>query len=251
MSDDTRVDVCGRICNTGTPDADGIDWRVFGPDLAGWSGAPISLDLDEPTGQDRSVEISRSSPARTVIVPGRIKAPTQALAFAAYQVLSNKMPGRRREGELIVHEPIPKRLRVRQHGVPRLTYPRRARVNFELTLLALDPFKTALEPTVAALPAGGTVSLTNDGDEAAYVSIESTSAGTVWVRQDVSGAVMRSRDAVAPGVVFDAVSRTIGGGLAFPMVSPSQWLVVPAESTVGFTSLGSADADLTIFDTYS
>ena len=243
----TRVDIAGRSCNVG-PDDDGVDFHVFGPDLPGWSGPPADVELAEPTGAEGAVLLQDRAGARTVVVPGRVYAPTQELAWVAYGLLRTTMPGRRAFGDLVVHEPVPKRLRIKQGAVPRLTIPKGRRVTFELTLLALDPFKTALEATVVTIAPGGTEDVVNAGDEAAYVSVETTGAGTVWLQQDDSGAVMRSKDAVASGVLFDALAKTVTPSVQ--MLAPSQWLSVPADSTTPFTNLGTASLLLTVFDTY-
>jgi hypothetical protein len=85
--------------------------------------------------------------------------------------------------------------------------------------------------------------------------VKTTGAGTVRLRQNTSGAVMRTRIAVPSGTVFDAVERTVtspaGLDIYDAMASPSEWLEVPRESTAPVTNLGTAPVLLTVYDTYA
>jgi hypothetical protein len=246
MSDEAaRIDIGGVTFNQG-PDIDGVVWSCGG--ITGWHGSPTQVEVVDPTGSNGGVEVERRAPARSVVVPGSVWAPTQELAWEAHRVIANSMPGRMGAGVMDFYETVPKRLRIKQGVRPELPSPAAGTFEFLLTLLALDPFKTGLTPTVVTIAAGATEDVVNAGDEAAYVSVETTGAGTVWLRQDDSGAVMRSKAAVASGVVFDALTRTVTPSVQ--MLAPSQWLSLAAESTTPFTNLGTAPLLLTVFDTY-
>ena len=108
------------------------------------------------------------------------------------------------------------------------------------------------------LAAGETKTLTNAGTRAAFLTLTTTSAGSVQVRQNGSGQVLRTRSSVASGTVFDcfAQSVTTAGGLeVFPMGSPSEWLSIPggtvdAPAGTSVTNQGTASLDVSWYDTY-
>jgi len=74
------------------------------------------------------------------------------------------------------------------------------------------------------------------------------------VRQNGTGQILRTRTSVASGTTFDSASRrvtTAGGVDIFPMGTPSEWLSIPAASTVTLTNQGTAPLSAAWYDTYA
>lgn len=252
MTDAVRVDLFGIICNTGVPDGSGVQWNVASVD--GWSSPRVRQSIDYPTGRAGAIATFEQYGERVLRVSGDIVAPDQATAWAVYETLS-ALPGVGGSGPVAVYEATPKQVTVRQADQPELTDPVGGCLDFLLSLVAVEPFKRALSPTTASIAAGGSVSVTNNGTAPAFVSVTATSAGTVRVRQNSSGQVLRTRASVASGTVFDAVARTVktAGGVAVygVMDSPSEWLSIPRGSTVTLANQGSASVSVSFFDTYA
>ena len=252
MTDAVRVDLFGIACNTGVRDASGVEWNVAS--VEGWSSPRVRQSIDYSTGRSGAVALFEQYGERALRVSGDIVAPDQATAWAVYEALS-VMPGVGASGVVAVYESTPKQLVARQADQPEITDPVGGRLDFLLSLVAVEPFKRAISPTTASISAGGSVSVTNNGTAPAFVSVTATSAGSVRVRQNSSGQVLRTRASVASGTVFDAQSRTVrsSGGVAVygVMDSPSEWLSIPRLSTVTFANLGTADVDLSTFDTFA
>ncbi|WP_330473834.1 hypothetical protein [Terrabacter sp. C0L_2] len=190
-------------------------------------------------------------------VEGSAVAPDLASAWAAFNQL-NRMPGVGASGDLVVYENVPKSLRVRQGDVPRASAPRawnfKWAVDYQLTFVALDPFKRGATMHTQALAAGAAVSVTNDGNVAASLNFTTTGGGTVIVRQNGSGQILRTRTSVGSGTTLDGASRrvtTSGGVDIFPMGTPSEWLSIPALSTVTLTNQGTAPLSAAWYDTYA
>ena len=207
------------------------------------------------TGRPGSTLMTENHDERIITIPGDVWASTQDGAWDAYNRLS-RMPGIGASGLVIVHEPVPKSLSVRQAEGPRVPDegPINGRFDFLLTLVALDPYKRGLNLHTQALAPGETVSVTNAGNVPALLSLTATGSGTVVVRQNTSGQVLRTRAAVSSGTSFDGAERrvtTAAGADIFPMGAPSEWLSIPAESTVPLTNLGTAPVDVTWFDLYA
>lgn len=238
------------------PDASGIRWAVS--NLEGWDSAPIRADDGDLTGQHGGYGTSRLYAARPLVLSGRAHCPDFATAFRVRDVVCSSMPAVNDSTKLIVHEPVPKWLAVKIGGAPLAGWPLNAfpfRVAFRLSLVAHYPFKRALDPHVIVIPAGQSRSVTNAGTASARVTATTASAGTVRLRQNTSGAVMRSRVSVAAGTMFDGVERTVtspaGLDIYDAMASPSEWLEIPRESTVTIANQGTAALSLTVYDTYA
>ncbi|HET8537640.1 MAG TPA: hypothetical protein VFL73_10725 [Solirubrobacteraceae bacterium] len=184
-----------------------------------------------------------------------VKALSDEAAWAAHAKVCGSLPGLLGSGPIVVHEPVPKLVIAEQDDSPWASKPLNGIVRYELTLVCPRPFKRALTPRTAILPAGASVSLTNAGNFAAPVDVKTTGPGTVKLRQGTSGAVMRTRVSVGSGTKFDAAARTVRSAAGLDiydvMASPSEWLSVARESSVPVTNQGTATVELTIYDTYA
>jgi len=248
-------DVCGVEMNTDVPDADGVIWTVR--KLSDWTAPAHVQSIGDATGRPGGTLLDERHGVHSPSIEGLAIASTLDAAWAAFNRL-NRMPGIGAEGTLVVHEGLPKLLRVRQGDVPKASAPQPHNggwaVDYLLTFVALDPYKRGLNLRTQALAPGETVSVTNAGNVPALLSLTATGSGTVVVRQNTSGQVLRTRAAVSSGTSFDGAERrvtTAAGADIFPMGAPSEWLSIPAESTVPLTNLGTAPVDVTWFDLYA
>lgn len=255
MADVMPVAVAGILMDD-EPDASGIRWRISG--LDGWDSAPIRAEDGDLTGQHGGYGTSRLFGARPVVLTGRAHCPDFATACRVRDIVASSMPAVNSSTQLIVHEPAPKWVSVKTDREPLADWPVDAapfRVSWRLSLVAHYPFKRALDPHLITIPAGQSASVTNAGTASARVTVKTTGAGTVRLRQNTSGAVMRTRITVPSGTVFDAAERTVtspaGLDIYDAMASPSEWLEVPRESTVTVTNQGTAPVLLTVYDTYA
>jgi len=250
-----RHDVCGITMNTDAPDANGVIWTVR--KLNDWTSPSHIQEIGDLVGRAGGSLLTERHGVHAPSLEGLAIAEDLDSAWAAFNQL-NRMPGLGAVGDLVVYEGAPKLLRVRQGDQPKAGAPHPHNggwaIDYMLTFVALDPFKRGLTLHTQALPAGGTVSVTNAGTVPALLSLKATGAGTVVVRQNGSGQVLRTRSAVASGTTFDAAERrvtTAGGADIFPMGAPSEWLSIPAESTVTLTNLGTAPVSATWYDLYA
>ena len=249
-------DVCGVQMNTDVPDANGVIWTVRS--LSDWVAPDHVQQIGDATGRPGAVLLEERHGVHTPSIEGLAFAPTLDAAWAAINQL-NRMPGIGASGDLVVHEsPSPKSLRVRQGDVPKSTNPQpnglRWLIDYKLTFVALDPYKRSVTAKTATIAAGATVSVTNAGNVAASLTFTTTGAGTVIVRQNGTGQILRTRTSVASGTTFDSASRrvtTAGGVDIFPMGTPSEWLSIPAASTVTLTNQGTAPLSAAWYDTYA
>lgn len=256
MSDALRRTVCGRDCNTGTPDANGLIWTVEA--VEGWDAPDQSTQAGNLTGKHGSSVTQKYAQGRQLVVRGLIMAPTQDAAWTAYndQVVSN-MPGILGRGDIVTYEPVPKVITVEQFGPPRITVPAGGVMRYMLTLLARYPWKVATTAVTVTVGAGATVSHTAAGSFAAEVEVTLTSGGTV----DLSIGGQRLRTGSLPsgavltsGPGFSRPKRTIrssaGGNLFGLIVQPMQWpALVPGANSLH--QAGTAALSVRYFPTYA
>lgn len=250
-----RIDFCGIVGNTHVLDANGVRWR-FGIST-GWDSPEQDVEVGAATGLPGGVLLSDDIGPRRPVLEGTAKAPNRAISDEVVQTIRAKMPPAGGTGDLIVYEEVPKRATVRRAARPRYRRETFLLTTFELELVALDPYIRALTPRPAvSIAAGTTQDVTNGGTAPAYLRIVTTSPGTVNVRQTGTGQVLRSKPGVtvAAGTVFDCARKRVesSGGVQLTGVldNPSEWLAIPAESTVPVQNQGTAPVDVIVFDTY-
>ncbi|WP_076260879.1 hypothetical protein [Intrasporangium flavum] len=253
----TLIEFAGVTFNTGEPDADGCLWSMRVPQ--GWGRPPQQVDVTEPTvapGGDQSSNRRKPWP---LLARWRVRCPDEATAWATYN-RCHEMPGDGldRAATLLVGEAVPKWVSVIQTAAD-ITEPRGNLLVFaEVELSALVPFKRGADERSITLAPGETKTLRNAGTRAATLVVTTTGAGTVQLRQNASGQVMRTRTSVATGTVFDCreQSVTTSAGLdIFPMGSPSEWLSIPGgtltiPADTGLTNQGTAPVTVSCYDTY-
>lgn len=239
------------------PDADGCWWSMRPP--KGWGSPPQQVDIVEPTIAPGGGQAANRRKPWSLVAPLIVRAPTDAAIEKAYERLF-EMPGDGldRSAVLLVGGTIPKWVQVIQTGAD-IPEPNGLRViKAELELLALYPFKRGESVRTTTLAAGQTKTLTNAGTRAAFLTFTTTGSGTVQVRQNGSGQVLRTRTSVASGTVFDCYEQSVttSGGLeVFPMGSPSEWLSIPGGTVdtpagTSVTNQGTAPLSVAWYDTY-
>jgi hypothetical protein len=253
----TLIDFAGVHFNTGEPDADDCHWSMRIP--KGWASPVQQVDVVEPTsapGGDQAVNRARPRP---LVARWIVRAPSDVAAWAAYE-RCQVMPGFGLDhlATLVVHTPTPQWLQVIQTAID-VTEPRDNRiVTAEVDLLATYPYRRGVDERTETLAPGQTKNLENAGRESASLTVTTTGAGTVKLRQNASGQLMQTRSSVATGTVLDSRLQSVvtAAGLEiFPMGSPSEWLSLPAgtldaASSTSVTNQGTAPVTLSWFDTY-
>lgn len=252
------IEFAGVTFNTEQPDADGCRWNM--PIPKGWASPSQQVDIVEPTiAPGGSQAANRRSPW-PLVARLHVRAPSREAAYAAWE-RCQEMPGAGldRSTSLAVYTPIPKWLQVIQTGGGPDDEPIAGRVvTAELELLALFPFKRGVDELTETLTPGQTKTLTNAGTRAAFLTFTTTGSGTVQVRQNGTGQVLRTKTSVASGTVFDCYQQSVttAGGLeVFPMGSPSEWLSIPGGTVdtpadTSVTNQGAAPLSLSWYDTY-
>lgn len=251
MSGGIRTDFCGIQGNNRVPDANGVLWSFDPSD--GWDSAEQEVQVGHATSRLHSFLMVDDVHERRPVLEVLARSQTKAGADAAYRTIKGNLPPRNTTGDLIVYEPFPLKAVCRRALRPRVWYESRYVVRGQLELLALQSFLTAVDPTTTDIAVSAQEDIVNDGDEVATVTVTTLGAGTVILRDDDSGRIMRTRVSVGSGTIFrgeDFTVTTSGGVEIFPMGSPSEWLSAPA-GTTSFTNLGTAPVRVTIYDTYS
>ena len=252
MSDAMRWNLFGVECNTDERDADGCIWTVSSS--TGWLSPTIVSQRDAVSVRPGSTLTREIHGERTLEISGWVFGLTQAGAEAAWNRLP-VMPGVGASGVVTRYEVTPKSLRVRMDQPPLANPPAGGSFAYQLSLVALDPYKTALTPKTVSVAAGATVTLTNAGTATAYLTATASGSGTVRLRQNASGQVLRSRASVSSGTVFDSGLRQVrssGGVVLSGMVdNPSEWLSIPRLASTSVTNQGTAPLSVTFYDSYA
>lgn len=250
-----RWDLFGIPANDTATDPDGCSWTVASSD--GWDAPDQRTSLGALTGRDGQRVSNMYADGRPVVVKGRIFAPDDAAAWAAYDRATSTMPGLRGVGEIVAHEPTPKSLSVIQAGPPRVSKPAGGNLVYWLTLVAEYPWKRALTATTVTVGAGATVSHTAAGTFAAEIEVTCTTTGTV----DLTIAGLRLRTGtlnagvkLTSGPGFTNPKRTIisstGVNLFGLIVQPMQWpAIVPGSNSIH--QAGTANLSIRYFPTYA
>lgn len=244
-----QVDLLGRECNTDAADEDGAVWSVAQVD--GWDAPDQRTTFQAPTDQHGSVGLGFFAHGRGLVVTGSVEAVTQDGAWAAFNRAASSMPGLLGEGEVVIDEPTPKTLTVRQSGPPRINPPLNGVFTFQLTLLAEYPWKRAVDPVTVTIAAGTSETFDHDGTFPAEFTATTTSSGTVGL--SCAGLTL-SAGSVASGTVLDSLEHTItgsgGADLYGSIVAGSEWPAVVVGSNT-WTNSGTADVELTFYPTYA
>lgn len=255
LSSHVQVDVCGVVTSTLEPTADGATWLVTG-EIGGWDAPDQRGATAEPTGVAGVKQLGVEYGGRLLEVPIECEADTREAIRAAWYRATGRMPGLRRYGTLVVHEDVPKWLRVTQGSKPIIPAPVNGSFEGSLFLLAEYPLKRALEPVTVTIPAGETVEFIAEGTEAAEVVVTLKEPGLIGLTDD-TGAFMGTRLALGTGDVMASMTddgrrrqiETAAGASRFDAIAYlSQWLAVQPGANA-WTNTG-ADVDVTYYPTF-
>lgn len=248
MSDAIQIDIAGIVCNTDTPDADGVLWECA--PIEGWASAEIRTGKLTPTGQHGTSPLRSLYDGRPVRAFGIAQAPDQSTAWDVCDMLAALLD-LNESGDLIAYEGVPKRLTVTIAGPPKISDPVNGLVLWDLDLLAAFPYKTILTPLVTPIGAASSDTVTNGGTVAAYPAITLTSGGTVDL---VIGGRHFTTDTLPSGAVIDMWSRTVTDGADVSLYAAkdpaSEWLALPKGAPL-VAQDGTAGLDFTTYDTYA
>lgn len=246
-----RVDLFGVQCNTDVPDSDGCRWTIA--KLPGWDGGEINSQTVAPTGQHGRAVAAQFADGRVIVPRGRVFAPSQAAAWAAYNRIVSSMPGLGGEGDVVAYEESSARfLRCRMQSPPKIDAPAGGNFEFELTLIAEYPFKRALTPVEVTIAAGTSETFTAAGNFAAEITVTSLEIGSMSL--DAYGARLATSVSLPAGSVMDSLDRTIVNDIGenrYQFIQRnSQWLAVQPGSNT-FANTGTADVVLSYYPTYA
>ena len=249
MADLVPVTFAGILMDGATPDDEGVIWGVQSP-IDGWDAAPVRVSDEDQTGRHGTFGPARLYGARPLVLSGDAQSPDLATAFR----VRDRVAAYFGSGSLVVREPVPKSLEVVQGGIARSSEPMNRApfwIDWQVSLVARDPFKRALSSTTIAVPAGATVAIPSDGTAAADLRATVTSAGTV---QLTAGGLTLTTSSLPVGAVIDTASCTVtgpdGADLYGAVAHASQWPALPAGGGP-VKQAGTAALDITYRDTYA
>lgn len=241
------VTLAGLLMDGSTADASGVVWNVS--EVIGYDSPPVRIEEGDRTGRHGGYSSTPLYQARLMTVPGWADCPSLAAAFAARERLHALMTG-----DLVVHEPVAKFLRVGSGGAPRGSDPiegGKCWFNFQIPLRADDPFKRSTTARTTVVAAGATVAVDNDGTAAAELLVTVTSPGTVVL---TAGGLALTMTSLAAGAVIDTGGCTVtssgGADLFSSVVAGSQWPALPAGGG-SVTQTGTAGLSVVSYDTYA
>jgi hypothetical protein len=227
-----QIELADLIFNDPTgPDGDGIYWYVT--DMQGWEAPEQRLSALNLTGLD-GVAIGESVyAARTVILEGVVKAPSEALFWQAYNDFNRKTSLLYALGTLKVHEQTTvKTLGVIRSAPPKVAFLGVGSFTFQLSLMAPQPIKLDDTEQTAAY---GTI--TNGGNYLSYPVITLTDGGNYTLTNTTQGAGATLTITAAPaGTVLDLRNRTALSGTTdvYSTVSATSiwWALLPGSNTL-------------------
>ena len=246
------VTLAGQVMD-GSLDSEGVRW--FNGDITGYDSPPVRINDSDRTAAHGGYGPERLYASRLLTLPGWCECPSLEAAFSVRERLHSMM-----SGELIVHEPVPKVLEVVSGGAPRSMEPLDAPtvlVEWQIPLVAHNPFKRALSPAVESIAAGATGSFSATGRFPAELEVTTTSAGTVHIEQGglaIMAGSVPSGTVFTSGPGFDNLPRSVVGPSGEDLYSltlpGTQWpAVVPGSNSI--LNLGTADVQVRYYPTYA
>ena len=228
----TLITVHGHPFNTGTPDENGVLWKIT--DLPGWREARRDLAYTPNVGQGVTVGMSVLR-ERLITLVGSLTAVDNAARANAQDALVDLVSNGLAERELLVHEPTVKVVHYVAGGTPRVR-PRGVMVRFELPVLCADPRKYGLiDHQVTPVPYDLPVELPNAGTAHAplriqvggdgadgFVHLQDPDTGVQYSAGPFpAGTVLDGRDLTATTPAGDLV-HTFAPGWTWPTVRPTR-----------------------------
>ena len=259
-----RIDLGPTITlNTGTPDADGVEW--WGRVAAGWGSPPVRRAVTNRPGRGGAWAGAGLFGPRAVTLEGSMVAPTSAALSLALGRIRALLGALDTDTALTVAEPVPKSLLVRPSDGSDAYEDTETIGRFTASLLAVDPTKYGPATVYTlALPSGGTGGLTfpaiapfvftagGGAGTATVVNAGTDATRPVWevtgpatnprLRNDSTGEVMELTTTLLAGdtLVVDhrAQTVTLAGVSRAATKTPSStwWSLAPGNTVVRYTA---------------
>lgn len=230
---------------TAAADDSGVEWLV--EELEGWDdGADVRAATSPRPGEDGVWIGDGWYGARMLELKGAAFAPSRAAAFAAKDVLVDRINLLRRSALLKVHEDEVRQALVRRIDRPLVRLVEN-NVVFSVALLAPDPRKYAAEESTVVVAAGGDEIAVNDGNVATLPTatiVGPVDTPTIAVADDELTFDVALDVGETLTIDFDLHAATVDGvSVRSTLVAGYRWWeLVPGESTVSFTAdSGGAD----------
>ena len=237
--------------NTGEPDADGVHWKV---DItAGWDAAELRQDLLD-TLTEGSALGGFQRRHRTIVCEGTVVAPSDEAHWAAYNRLTG-LVGIRAAVPFIVAEPGGAKMCtvVTGPGSPKIRTHNGRVFEFQLTLVALDPRKYAVEArSVSMATYAGGVAVPNLGSVPSPLRITLGTLG-IFHMSEPGGVVDYQGGPFPTGTVLDSATRTVrapGGTNLFHLLAPGFTWPMSAGPGQQFMNVGPTPFTITYRDAW-
>jgi hypothetical protein len=246
------VEYAGKIMDGYTADSDGAIWTTTG--LDGLEGPDALATFVDITSRAGNVNTLSQHSGRPLTVSGTVECLTPAAARTARDWLkgvANTLSSHYTTTLVVNDNAAMRQIETMRAGKPKIAPVTETSFDYQLTLMATDPFFTAMDPTFLALDS--TTVVTNAGNWEALPQVFITAAGTLILRCG-DKTLSTGTTSVPRYAVADANDRTFvdgsGANLYHALVPTSQWLtLVPGSNTL--YNLGTANLSILYYDTWT
>lgn len=225
--------------NSGVADANSALWYMT--DLEGWDSPSMRQDVQSATSRHGSVMAESMVDARALTISGICKAPSETQFWASYNNLLALTSNPQTEFTFKVTEgATTKQVKVLRAGGVRLKFIGVGAFEFDIPLIAPDPFKYADTETVLNL-AAGTHTINNAGTFETYPTITLTASSSDYYFQNSTigtGARLGNYASYlnGSGTEHNFYKRTVVNGTRdrYLTLDPTSvwWALLPGNNTV-------------------
>lgn len=237
--------------NNYIPDGNGTLW--IKAKLEGWNSVALRQEFAPVTSRHGVIQTKSEFGEKALILTGTATAVDNANMWAAINLITGLVHDLINPMQVVVYEPTPKQVWAVLGGefiVEEYT----TDFDFELHMIAPNPFKTALDRQYVTIAAGATETLTNNGNRSAAVNIAADTVGTLAIRNQDSNEVLSTGPHPVPintSANFDLRTLYSGGSDLYGFLSspPGWWELAPGDTAI--INQGSANVTVSFRDTWA
>lgn len=230
-----------------TADSDGTVWTVT--EIDGWEAAESELNTISLTARPGLGLASNTYAGRPIVVNGFATATSNSNRWKASSKLA-ALVGLVTAVDMKVYETVTLTAKVITGGRPNIRPVSYSSIEWQLSLVALNPFKLGVSHT-ETFTAGQTKTLTNAGTFTAYPIWTTSGSGVVSITNTTTSQTLTA-STVPSGTAFDTYARTAYTGTTnryAALASGINWpTLAPGANSV--TNNGAASLSVTFLDTY-
>lgn len=250
-----RKTYAGIDFNSGTPDADGATWWI--DEFEGWGSPALRRQSVEMTARHGTRQSDSRYDERTIVIGGFVKAGNEEGYWKAHNKLLAATSGLYGDLPFVVYETVPKQVMARPSMETRIEAPNgNSTLRFQVTLVAQNPFKTALTEKTFTLGSGASLTVTNDGTWPANPSLTTTTGGYFGIQRGGGGGPLLGSDpdkGLAAGAQVDFEERTfinhLGENVYGKLGSGARWFsLLPGDNEI--SNQGASAFTFKFRDTY-